>query len=305
MTNVTYVTNATNVTNATRTAPRPPSPPGVRETARIVSSLVRARILLRGARLGPRVRCFGALYVTGRTGIVIEQRAVFLRGPIPTSLSCAAGAELSIGARTVTSHAVEIVARQSVQIGSDCLIASFVHIRDFDGRHTGPVVIGDGVWLAHGAVIEPGTFLGDGSVVATNAVVSGIVPARSLVAGNPARHVPLQEDDEASPRAPANARALDGADGEPDGVRAAEVRAAIIDWLDDTRLFGDAAARITSDSMALREAGLLDSLGTVELVSMLEVRFGVALASKHAAKPGTQSLQGFVELVMSAGAIPA
>jgi acyl carrier protein len=76
------------------------------------------------------------------------------------------------------------------------------------------------------------------------------------------------------------------------------VRAAIIEWLDDTRCFGEAASRIASDSMSLRDAGLLDSLGLIQLVLMLEKRFGVSLDRKRAARPGAQSVQGLIECVL-------
>ena len=48
------------------------------------------------------------------------------------------------------------------------------------------------------------------------------------------------------------------------------MRAAIIEWLDDTGHFGEAANLITSDFVSLRGSGVLDSLGLVQLVVMLE-----------------------------------
>ena len=273
-------------------APRPTARHGIVETASIVASLVRGRVQLRATKHGARVRCFGTLYIPQREGIVVGHRAVFLRGPVPTALRCRRGGELVIGERSVCNYGVDIAASRSVRIGSDCLIGSFVHIRDDDGRRTSPIVIGNGVWLAHGAVIEPGAVIGDGAVVATMAVVSGNVPPRTMAAGNPARCLPLDA------KTPSEQHAA--SDPDRPGTRAGEVRAAIIEWLDDTRLFGETATLITSDTMALREAGLLDSLGTVELVSMLEERFGVVLERSHAVRPETQSLSAFVQLVMHA-----
>jgi maltose O-acetyltransferase len=278
--------------------PRRTDRPGLFEAATIAASLVRAAVTLRGTKRGERVRCFGLLDVPQRDGVVIGQRAVFLDGPVHTTLRCARGAELVVGERTVCNHGVAIISNGSVRIGRDCLIASFVHIRDGDGRRTSPVVVGNDVWIAHGAVLEPGAVVGDGSVIATMAVVYGVVPPRSMAAGNPARCLPL--DAEIRPEEPARP----GGDRPHPGVRPDQVRTAIIEWLDDTRLFGDSATRITSDTMALREGGLLDSLGTVELVSMLEERFGVVLAREHAVRPETQSLTAFVELVMRAGPGP-
>lgn len=55
----------------------------------------------------------------------------------------------------------------------------------FAGR-TRSVVVGDGVWIAHRAIVLPGADLGDGVVVAAGAVVRGRIPSHTIVAGNPA-----------------------------------------------------------------------------------------------------------------------
>lgn len=51
----------------------------------------------------------------------------------------------------------------------------------------GPVVIGRNVWIGDKATILPGVTIGEGAVVAANAVVSKDVPAYCVVAGNPAK----------------------------------------------------------------------------------------------------------------------
>jgi maltose O-acetyltransferase len=43
------------------------------------------------------------------------------------------------------------------------------------------------VWLAHGAVVEPGVTIGNGAVIGAGAVVTRDVPAGMLALGNPAR----------------------------------------------------------------------------------------------------------------------
>jgi len=50
----------------------------------------------------------------------------------------------------------------------------------------GDVVIGNDVWLGQNAFILSGVTVGDGAVVAANAVVTKDVPPYSIVAGNPA-----------------------------------------------------------------------------------------------------------------------
>ncbi len=51
----------------------------------------------------------------------------------------------------------------------------------------GPVIIGNNVWIGDKATILPGVTIGDGAVIAANAVVTKDVPAYSVVAGIPAR----------------------------------------------------------------------------------------------------------------------
>ncbi|MBV9945700.1 MAG: hypothetical protein JOZ69_02505 [Myxococcales bacterium] len=272
-------------------------------------SLARAGVELRGTRRAGRTYCFGRLIVPHRAGISLGPRTAFFSGPVPTALRCEPGAEIVIGGGTILNYGVEVVARRRVELGANCMIASYVHIRDTDGRRTAPVAIGDRVWIAHGAVIEPGTVIGDGAVVATMSVVSGIVPPASLAVGNPAVSVPLA----GAPPAALEERpdACDGAGPEPppaplDDGRGSElaqaVRAAVLDWLDDTRLFGEASQVVTSDALSLREAGVLDSLGLVQLVVMLERRFGVKIDRARAARPDGQSVAALVTLVAAARA---
>jgi acetyltransferase-like isoleucine patch superfamily enzyme len=52
---------------------------------------------------------------------------------------------------------------------------------------TRPTVIGNDVWIGHGATILGGVQVGDGAVVASGAVVFEDVPPYAIVAGNPAR----------------------------------------------------------------------------------------------------------------------
>lgn len=51
----------------------------------------------------------------------------------------------------------------------------------------GPVRIGDNVWIGDKATILPGVTIGQGSIIAANAVVTHDVPEYCVIAGNPAK----------------------------------------------------------------------------------------------------------------------
>lgn len=90
---------------------------------------------------------------------------------------------------------------ESVRIGRDVLVAERVSIRDHDHRYGGegpirrqgyrvaPVIIGDGVWLGANVVVRQGVELGAGCIVGANSVVTRSFPARTILAGAPARPI--------------------------------------------------------------------------------------------------------------------
>lgn len=97
-----------------------------------------------------------------------------------------------------------ITCANKVIIGNNCLTGKWVTITDNSHGETdsatlkispikraitskGPVVIGNNVWIGDKATILPGVSIGDGAVVAANAVVTKNVPSYSVVGGNPAR----------------------------------------------------------------------------------------------------------------------
>lgn len=154
--------------------------------------ILRARWVLRRAELGSRVYVRGAVLLDRGAGkIRIGSRCLFLNGPVTTELRCCAGARIHIGERCRFNYGVTIEAHDEVTLGQGCIVASGVVIRDRSRDLHGPVHIGEGVWLAHGAVVQPGVRIGDGAVVSARSVVTHDVPARCLAIGNPARAMPL------------------------------------------------------------------------------------------------------------------
>lgn len=110
--------------------------------------------------------------------------------------------KIVIGKNSFVGEFSTIVAKKSIEIGPDCLIAERVTIRDQNhnmnfkdktinesGFNVGAIHVGDDVWICAGAVVLKGVTLHEGSVVAANAVVTRSVNQRNIVAGIPARKI--------------------------------------------------------------------------------------------------------------------
>lgn len=113
------------------------------------------------------------------------------------------GATIGIGSDTGLSGAV-VVAAKEIEIGRRCLIGAGAMLVDTDfhpvvprggsrryasieSADSEPVDVGDDVFIGARAILLKGTRIGEGSVVGAGAVVNGDWPARSIIAGNPAR----------------------------------------------------------------------------------------------------------------------
>lgn len=105
------------------------------------------------------------------------------------------GGPLRVGDRTYLGHDVHLHAIDPVTIGADCVLADGVFIASTDHQPgdrsasagTGPVTIGDRVFLGQRAIVLGGITIGDGATVGAGAVVTKDVPAGAVVAGVPAR----------------------------------------------------------------------------------------------------------------------
>jgi acetyltransferase-like isoleucine patch superfamily enzyme len=115
----------------------------------------------------------------------------------------AQGGFIELGDNVFVGEWSTITAKERVVLGANTLVAERVTVRDQDhdiygggdtplakaGFQVGPVLIGSNVWLAAGAVVLRGVHVGDGAVVAANAVVVEDVAANSVVGGIPAREI--------------------------------------------------------------------------------------------------------------------
>lgn len=104
---------------------------------------------------------------------------------------------LRIGARTNINSGALLDGRGGLVIGEGVNISPGVSLLtsdhdpsspSFAGR-TRPVTIGARAWIATGAIVLPGTSLGDGVIVAAGTVARGTVEPNAIIAGNPAKVV--------------------------------------------------------------------------------------------------------------------
>ncbi len=139
---------------------------------------------------------------------------------ISGELHCKEKGKITIGNYTVLQNHTDIQCCNSVRIGHYSVVADWSIVTDNNNHRidpvervkhrirvapggpgypglgdgwelskSAPVVIGDVVWIGANACILKGVTVGEGSIVARNAVVTKDVPPYTVVAGNPARVV--------------------------------------------------------------------------------------------------------------------
>ena len=102
---------------------------------------------------------------------------------------------ITIGDDTYFGHSVHVHALAPVRIGSRCVLVDGVLISSGDhtlaDRHdavpTGPITVGDDVFIGQHAIVLGGVRIGDRATVAAGAVVTRDVEDDAVVAGVPAR----------------------------------------------------------------------------------------------------------------------
>lgn len=117
-------------------------------------------------------------------------------------LQChAEGEGIQIGDGTRINAHTHLLAFSKITLGNDVLIAPFSLLASGDHGHarsdravmhqhyerSGPIVVGDGAWIGHGAKLLGGATIGRNSVVGAGAVVKGQFGDHSLLLGVPAR----------------------------------------------------------------------------------------------------------------------
>ena len=141
--------------------------------------------------------------VDGRRPVLLTAGSIkcgrlFLRcKTIPIEVGAGQNGSLVLGERVFINTGATVVANHSIILGDDCLLGDLVAIFNSDhhplepSRPTriAPVRLGVNVWVGRSATILPGVTIGDHAVIAAGSVVTDDVPARTVVAGVPARPV--------------------------------------------------------------------------------------------------------------------
>lgn len=137
----------------------------------------------------------GPVHLAGRVRLQMGEHCRLGRGVFFETC----GGQITLGSRVRINGGSVFVSYTCISIGNDCLIGEYVSIRDANhGTGPGapmrtqthvsaPIVIGDDVWIARGAVVLKGVTIGSGAVVAANSVVNRDVPPGAIVGGSPAR----------------------------------------------------------------------------------------------------------------------
>lgn len=113
-----------------------------------------------------------------------------------TPLNINYGPGLTLGSDCFINYGCTLLALGGITIGDGvfigphCVIATEYHPEDPLARHTlltKPVVIGPNAWLGASVTVLAGVTIGADAIVAAGSVVTGDVPAGTVVAGIPAK----------------------------------------------------------------------------------------------------------------------
>ncbi|WP_323989692.1 DapH/DapD/GlmU-related protein [Pseudomonas canadensis] len=124
--------------------------------------------------------------------------------------------QVDVGENFSASDHLHIACCNRITIGRNVLMGSKIHITDhshgdYSGENqsspyetpferklasSGPVTIGDNVWIGDNVVVLPNTSIGDGAIIGANSVVAKDIPSNVIAVGCPARVVKVWSDKE-------------------------------------------------------------------------------------------------------------
>ena len=142
---------------------------------------------------------FNEQYISIGDDTLIGPGVALSAGMVPGQ-ECISKVVVSIGDRCLIGRGSGIVGHFSIEIGNDVWTGHHVYITDQNHGYEDvtrpisqqsqperPVVIGDGSWIGHGAVVLPGVTIGKHVVIGANSVVTKDIPDFSVAVGSPAR----------------------------------------------------------------------------------------------------------------------
>ena len=149
---------------------------------------------------------FNEQYISIGDDTLIGPGVALSAGMVPGQ-ECISKVVVSIGDRCLIGRGSGIVGHFSITIGNDVWTGHHVYITDQNHGYEDvtrpisqqsqperPVVIGDGSWLGHGAVVLPGVTIGKHVVIGANSVVTKDIPDFSVAVGSPARVIRRYDD---------------------------------------------------------------------------------------------------------------
>jgi acetyltransferase-like isoleucine patch superfamily enzyme len=106
--------------------------------------------------------------------------------------------KIIIGNNVLTNNNIFLCAANYIEIGDETLIGQNVTIMDFEAHglqpderrnlgEIGKVIIGKNCWLGNNVTVLKNSIIGDNTVIATGAVVTGIFPSNVIIGGVPAK----------------------------------------------------------------------------------------------------------------------
>lgn len=150
-------------------------------------------------------RCNQKTYLTGLGKITIGSNCIFgykpggfYRGGAIELQVRYKEANIKIGNHVATNNNIFICAANKIEVGDNTRIGQYVTMMDFEAHGTKPserskvgdigkIVIGTNVWVGNNVTILKNSSIGNNTIVATGAVVSGVFPADVIIGGVPAK----------------------------------------------------------------------------------------------------------------------
>lgn len=141
-------------------------------------------IAVGGVRGADRVELFNRMKRHGLRPHTIVHRTAFVAADASLGEGCQVLAQAAVCTHARLGDAV--IVNTAASIDHDCVIGEGAHIAP-GARLAGEVVVGPRAFVGIGAVVLPRLRIGEDAIIGAGTVVTRDVPARTTVAGNPAR----------------------------------------------------------------------------------------------------------------------